>query len=89
MKRWTKQEIGKIIELRKCNRNFQYIANYFCVTPNAIRKALQRHNLNYNKKPRKTDIQYFVFETKTKSILEIAKENQQRMKQNLPLLKVL
>ncbi len=54
MKKWTTKDIETIFNMRKWNRNFQYIANYFNVTANAVRKALQRRHINYRR--RKTSI---------------------------------
>ena len=44
--KWTKYEIQTIQQLRMDGLKFKEIARRFFVTPNAVRKALQRH-LNF------------------------------------------
>jgi hypothetical protein len=46
-KKWNKADIDNIIVLRKKGFTFKAIANFFFVTANAVRKALQRHHISY------------------------------------------
>lgn len=88
MKCWTADEIDLIVKLRKYNRNFYYIANYFNVTPNAVRKVFQRYHTS-NLKPRKPGIRYYILKPRVKSLKEIVDENKIRIKNNLPLLRII
>lgn len=48
-KKWTKEEIGIIVDLKNRGMQLKNIGYKFSVTANAIRKALQRHSPMYQK----------------------------------------
>lgn len=48
-KKWTKDEIGIIVDLKNKGMQLKIIGSKFNVTANAIRKALQRHSPMYQK----------------------------------------
>lgn len=49
-KKWKKEDVLKILELRKQGVKFRNIGLFFSVTSNAVRKTLQRHTNIYTKK---------------------------------------
>lgn len=49
MKKWIKDEIKQIVNMREKGVKFKNIGLFFLVTGNAVRKALQRHTNFYSK----------------------------------------
>ncbi len=94
MKKWTTKDIETIFNMRKWNRNFQYIANYFNVTANAVRKAIQRrynknHYYDQNKLVNNNSIHHILLNCNNMCFLNIIKENKIRIRHGLPMLRVL
>jgi len=91
MKRWKKEDIEIIKSLRLQRHNFYYIANYFDVTVNAVRKALRRHNICYikNNINYKLETQKYIVIDNKNTFQNIIQINKERIKQRLPILQAL